>query len=320
MNRPAIPVSARATVVLGLASLAGLVAFCWPLFVAPEPSMTGQAPTAPMVFMLILPIVVAVVLTELAAGRMDAKVLAMLGVLSAVNAVLRPLGAGTAGIELVFFLLVLAGRVFGPGFGFTLGTISLFASALLTAGVGPWLPFQMLASAWIGLGAGLLPRRLRGRAELMLLAGYAAVASYLYGALMNLSFWPYALGPDTPLSYLPGAPVTENLHRFLLFNLATSALGWDTVRAIVTAVATLLVGPLVLTTLRRAARRASFDPPVRFAPSGVAGSRPVGLLPATPDPRSVEPGATSGHPPTSQPEGGHQHHGHDHPDRSAGID
>ena len=154
----------------------------------------------------------------------------------------------------------------------------------------------------------------------MLLAGYGAVAAYLYGALMNLSFWPYALGPDTPLSYLPGAPVTENLHRFLLFNLATSALGWDTVRAIVTAVATLLVGPLVLTTLRRAARRASFDPPVRFAPSGVAGSRPVGLLPATPDPRSVEPGATSGHPPTSQPEGGHQHHGHDHPDRSAGID
>ena len=100
-----------------------------------------------MVFMLILPLVVAVVLAELAAGRMDAKVLAMLGVLSAVNAVLRPLGAGTAGIELVFFLLVLAGRVFGPGFGFTLGTISLFASALLTAGVGPWLPFQMLASA-----------------------------------------------------------------------------------------------------------------------------------------------------------------------------
>src|SRR5690606_23597846 len=81
MNRPAIPVSARATVVLGLASLAGLVAFCWPLFVAPEPSMTGQAPTAPMVFMLILPLVVAVVLAELAAGRMDAKVLAMLGVL-----------------------------------------------------------------------------------------------------------------------------------------------------------------------------------------------------------------------------------------------
>ena len=58
----------------------------------------------------------------------------------------------------MFFLLVLAGRVFGPGFGFVLGCTSLFASALLTAGVGPWLPFQMLGCAWVGLGAGLLPR------------------------------------------------------------------------------------------------------------------------------------------------------------------
>ena len=86
----------------------------------------------------------------------------MLGVLSAIGAALRPLGAGMAGIETVFFLLVLAGRVYGPGFGFVLGTTTLFASALLTGGVGPWLPFQMLAAAWVGLGAGLLPRRVRG--------------------------------------------------------------------------------------------------------------------------------------------------------------
>ena len=62
-------------------------------------------------------------------------------------------------MELVFFLLILAGRVFGPGFGFVLGCTSLFASALMTAGVGPWLPFQMLVSAWVGMGAGLLPVR-----------------------------------------------------------------------------------------------------------------------------------------------------------------
>ena len=72
---------------------------------------------------------------------MDARVLAILGVLSAVNALLRGVSArAPAGIELVFFLLILAGRVFGPGFGFVLGCTSLFASALMTAGVGPWLP------------------------------------------------------------------------------------------------------------------------------------------------------------------------------------
>ena len=54
------------------------------------------------------------------------------------GAALRPLGAGTAGVELVFFLVILSGRVLGAGFGFVLGALTLFASALITSGVGPW--------------------------------------------------------------------------------------------------------------------------------------------------------------------------------------
>ena len=97
-------------------------------------------------------------------------------------------------MELTFFLLILAGRVFGPGFGFVLGCTSLFASALMTAGVGPWLPYQMLCAAWVGMGAGLLPRRVTGRAEIAMLAAYAVFASYAFGLLMNLSGWPFLLG------------------------------------------------------------------------------------------------------------------------------
>ena len=63
--------------------------------------------------------------------------------------------------------------MFGPGFGFVLGCTSLFASALMTAGVGPWLPFQMLVLGWVGMGAGLLPRRVTGRREIAMLAGTA---------------------------------------------------------------------------------------------------------------------------------------------------
>lgn len=251
----------RSALVLGVASLAGLVMFLWPLFVQPGEGATRV--DQPFIFMALLPVVVLVVVAELTEGGMDAKALAMLGVLTAVNAALRPLGAGTAGIETVFFVLVLAGRVFGPGFGYVLGCTSLFASALLTSGVGPWLPFQMMCAAWIGLGAGLLPRRVGGRAEIAMLVVYAVVVAYAFGLLMNLSSWPFQLGVAVPgatetLQLVPGDPVGENLRRFLLYNLLTSTWGWDTGRAITNALLVGVLGPPVLATLRRAARRARY--------------------------------------------------------------
>jgi len=254
---PAVPVRPRSALVLTAATVAGLMMLCWPLLLrAPE----GGRVDPPFLFLALLPLVIVVVLAEFSEGGMDARVLAVLGVLSAVNAVLRGLGAGTAGIELVFFLLILAGRVFGPGFGFVLGCTSLFASALMTAGVGPWLPFQMLLSAWIGMGAGLLPRRLTGRAEIAVLVVYGIVASYAFGILMNLSSWPFTLGIVVPgheggLSYVAGAPLADNLERFAVYTLLTSTGSWDTGRAITTSVALVVLGPAILTTLRRASRR-----------------------------------------------------------------
>ncbi len=262
----AIGFDARSATTLALASFAGAIAFGWPLLRVPVDGV-GHATDAPLVFLILLPILVVVVLAEIAGGGIDSKALAMLGVLSAIGAALRPLGAGTAGIETTFFLLVLAGRVFGPGFGFVLGSTTLFASALLTGGVGPWLPFQMLAASWVGLGAGLLPPA-RGRREIVMLAGYAAVAALAFGLLMNLWFWPFVLGEDTAISYLAGAPIGENLHRLLLYSLATS-MGWDVLRALTTVALILLVGPAVLGVLRRTARRAAFGGP-GVSPSAAA--------------------------------------------------
>ncbi len=107
----------------------------------------------------------------------------------------------------------------------------------MTAGVGPWLPFQMLASAWVGMGAGLLPRRFTGRAEIVLLVVYGVVAAYLFGLLMNLSGWPFLLGVQVPghegsLAYVPGAPLLDNLQTFGVYTLLTSTGSFDTGRAI----------------------------------------------------------------------------------------
>jgi energy-coupling factor transport system substrate-specific component len=248
----------RAAVALALAAGFGLVAMAWPLLAVPGGALT-ETTSGPWLFALLLPLVTATVVLQLTEGGLDARAVAMLGVLSAVVAAVRPFGAGAAGVETVFFLIILAGRVFGSGFGFILGCTGLFASALLTGGVGPWLPYQMFAAAFVGLGAGLLPRtgkRAGTAAELALLAVYGVVSSLAYGLLLNLSFWPFALTQGN-LAYVPGGGVGENLSRLLAYTLATS-LGWDVGRAVTTAVLVLLTGPLLLRVLRRAAKRANW--------------------------------------------------------------
>ncbi|HEY0472001.1 MAG TPA: ECF transporter S component, partial [Kribbella sp.] len=213
----------RSTATLLLASLVGLLAFGWPLIWQTSQvggSAIGHTTDAPWLFVLLLPLLVAVVLAELSESGIDAKVISLLGMLAAVGAALRALGPGTAGLEPGFFLLILAGRAFGAGFGFVLGAVSLLAGALISGGVGPWMPFQMFACAWVGCFAGLLPR-LGGRLELLLLAAYSLAAGVLYGLVMNLWFWPYAtFGSD--FSFIPGDSLAENLHRYLLFVVATS--------------------------------------------------------------------------------------------------
>jgi energy-coupling factor transport system substrate-specific component len=126
----------------------------------------------------------------------------------------------------------------------------------------------MLASSWVGLGAGLLPR-CRGRREIALLAGYGVLAAYVYGFLQNMSFWPYSIGiagagTNANVQFVPGASVAANLHRFFRYTVATSTFGWDTGRAITNVVAITILGSAVLAALRRAERRASFYPHVAF--------------------------------------------------------
>jgi energy-coupling factor transport system substrate-specific component len=261
-RRSAIRMHARSITAATIATLVGFVAFLWPFLL--NPGKLGATYTPPLMFGILLILVVAVVFAEIADGGIDSKALAMLGVLSAVDAGLRPLGAGTAGLETVFFLLVLSGRVFGPGFGFALGCTSMFASAIITGGVGPWLPYQMFGCAWVGLLAGLLPA-CRGKVELALLAAYGVFAGFFYGFMLNLQFWPFSVDPSSSIAYLPGASFTTQWHRYLVFD-STTSLGWDTGRAITDLLCILVLGPAVLAALRRAARRASFEAPVRFQP------------------------------------------------------
>lgn len=267
----AVPLGMRSILAIAFASAVGIVAFGWPFLAAPGSTLVAHADDAPLIFAVLLPIILLVVLAQFADGAMDAKSVALLGVLAAVIAALRPLGAGVAGIEPIWAILILGGFALGPGFGFVLGAVSLLASALVTGGVGPWLPFQMFAAAWIGLGAGVLAsmpivRRLTAGhpwREVLIVAAYAMIAAVGYGFALNLWFWPFTVDLAPQIAFTPGAPVVENLLAWLRFNLITS-LGFDIPRALLAASLILIAGRGILIALRRASRKAAFDAPISF--------------------------------------------------------
>lgn len=244
--------------------LLGAAAFLYPFWL-PTSALPSQAHSgdAPLVAALVGALVITAVMLEVRRGTMNGATVAILGMLAAVAGLLRliDLPGGGSGI---FFLVILAGAAFGPRFGLLLGLCAMAVSAIVTGGIGPWLPFQMLALSWMGAGAGFVgrvTRRLDPRIEVAALAAYAWVWGFVYGAIMNLWFWPFARGGS--LDWHPGLDLVETLHRYWQFYVATS-LGWDAAAAITNALLVLITGLVLMRTLRRFAHR--LDPAVELDP------------------------------------------------------
>ncbi|MFN0147128.1 MAG: ECF transporter S component [Dehalococcoidia bacterium] len=214
---------------------------------------------APIVFGAIGALCIVLVVAELTEGRLNSKALAALGVLAAFAAVLRTITL-PAGANLYFFLVILGGYSFGPRMGFLLGALSFFLSAIVTGGFGPWLPFQMFASAWMGLSAGWLRPATGGlpvRGQAGVLALFGAAWGLLYGAITNLWSWPFWVGgPD--LTYQAGIGLAEAVRRYWNFYLFTS-FGWDLMRSVCNAVVLGLIGGPMLKALLRFRQRFAWE-------------------------------------------------------------
>jgi energy-coupling factor transport system substrate-specific component len=268
---------------LALASLLGLGAFLYPFFL-PSVSRTGMmahASDAPLLTVLLLVLCLTVIFASLTGreprapyGQMTSKLVAVLGVLTAIAAVLRAV-PGPAGFNAIFLLPILTGYAYGPTFGFLLGSLSLLVSALIGGGVGPWLPYQMLSTGWVGMMSGWLPKLPRGGRqgslprrpgqgtahlwEPVMLAAWGAVLGLFFGALMNIWFWPFlAGGAQVTQGWQPGMTAWTTLRNYAAFYLATS-LWWDLARAGGNALLILLFGGPILRVLRRFRSRFQFQ-------------------------------------------------------------
>src|SRR5215211_2155731 len=175
-----------------IVSIAGLLAFFLPFAISALPNETRQFSSRAIEASLLLALIVGgslvIAVAELVRGPGSgnhARSVALLGALVAIDATLR-LVPSFLGASPIFALVVLVGYVFGPRFGFVMGTLTLLLSAAITAGVRPWLTFQMLCTGWVGLAAGWLPSWKTAQVEVAIATSLGAATGFLYGALMNL--------------------------------------------------------------------------------------------------------------------------------------
>jgi energy-coupling factor transport system substrate-specific component len=240
-----------------LTNVVGLAAFLWPfLLPAAVGGRQAHGTDAPWILLLLLAGIGSLLFVELGRGGMGPKAVALIGVLGAAMVALR-LPGFLAGFSAMFIIVLVAGNAFGPTFGFLLGATGMLASGLFVGGLGPWLPFQMVAVGWVGMGAGFIPRFESWTARLTALAAYGFVVAFLFGAIMNLWSWPYLAGSSS-IGWQPQLGAAENLRHYAKFYVATS-LGWDVFGAVGNALLVVFLGRPLLGALDRAARRMRLD-------------------------------------------------------------
>jgi energy-coupling factor transport system substrate-specific component len=247
---------------LVLASLAGLLLFLWPFLGLGLPAETPA-------LALTLSVVVMLTVLEAGARRLDSGRLALLAALAAIDAALRlAMVNGVGGFSPIFFLVLVAGYEFGASYGFLVGSFSLLVSALVTGGVGPWLPYETFGVGWTGAAAGLTGsavRRLRparrgwlpSRLDIGVLVGVAIVTGFAYGALTDVWGWVAFYRGVENIGWTPGLPALDTLTQFGRYYVLTS-LVWDSFRAFGDAVAVLAFGPPVLAALGRLRARLGY--------------------------------------------------------------
>jgi energy-coupling factor transport system substrate-specific component len=238
-----------------VASLAGAALFLWPF-------LGGDLPAATPALALALAVVAALALVEAGTRRLDARGLALLSAIAAVDSALRlAVVTGIGGFSPVFFPILCAGFALGPSFGFLAGALSLLVSALVTGGVGPWLPYQLFAAGWVGALAGLaglaIGRR-TGRAGIAVLAAAGFVLGLAFGAAMDVWDWTTFYRDAPVYGWRPGLAAAEAARRFGEFYLATS-LAYDLFRAVGNAVLVALFAAPVVAALARVRARLGFE-------------------------------------------------------------
>ena len=201
-------------------------------------------------------------IVELQSRRLDTRGLALLAGIAAIDSALRlAVVIGVAGFSPIFLLILATGYVFGTSYGFLCGTLVLAVSAIATGGVGPWLPYEMLAAGWVGAFAGIAGRRRTGapsRRDVVVLCMVGLISGFAYGALTDLWDWTTFYRGIPDIGWIPGLSLHEGIARFTRFYFTTS-FTYDAFRAVGNAAMVIALGPAILFALVRVRLRLSLQ-------------------------------------------------------------
>ncbi|HKB17776.1 MAG TPA: ECF transporter S component [Candidatus Dormibacteraeota bacterium] len=240
---------------VGLVSLAGVALFAWPFAGSGLPADTPA-------WTLMVAAVAALLLVEVGTRQLDSRAIALLAAIAAIDSALRlAVIVGIGGFNPIFFLVLCAGYVFGTSFGFLVGAMSILVSALVSGGVGPWVPYQVFAAGWVGVAAGIAGHWRSpsvGLRDVLALAAIGALMGYVFGMLLDVTVWIPAFRGNPSLGWSPGlAPDAAIVHYARFY--ALTSLAYDTFRAVGNAAMVIALGAPVLAALARFRARLTFE-------------------------------------------------------------
>ncbi len=249
-----------------LVNMFSIAAFFLPLFFSTTHTRLHSVIMPLSITLVILSAVGCVALSH---SRMTSRSLVTLAATACALGTLGRLLDLPAGGSGMFFVIVVSGFALGSQFGQLVGMSSMFVSAFLTGGIGPWLGYQVIAMGLVGAAAGIATPFIirtvdaRGKIPLSLfgvLTIFAGVLGLAYGFIINWWSWPF-LDYGTKLSFDPSETIVYNLSHYVDFYIRTS-LWWDAWALLGNVVLMIMIGRAVIMALLPA--RDFLHPDIRF--------------------------------------------------------
>ncbi|MFA5527208.1 MAG: ECF transporter S component [Peptostreptococcales bacterium] len=128
------------------------------------------------------------------------KEISLIGTLAGIAGIMRIPFGGIPNVQPTTALVIIAGWVFGPLFGFMVGALSVLVSNSFL-GHGPWTPWQMFAWGMAGLLSGSLSK-IKLKPSKIFLGVYGFLWGFAYDYILNLWHFLTFIYPRTWSSFV----------------------------------------------------------------------------------------------------------------------